>query len=460
MMRKAAIISMTLACFLCISNKVEAQSLMERVEKRKAEVAEMQRIEKERYEAAVTKGTLAAFQEFLKQYPEGKYSQDVKNRIEDYSLWEEAKRTNTIQAYKQYLLTSQFKTFSTEANAAIEDLQSIDEWQRLKSSKSLTEIENFIKKYPKSSVLAEAERKVHELKGVQYYNNNELLKAYNEFNAAGGRDLIDSSNHSAYDKCTEYHDFWLLNANSKQESLISFLRKYPNSKHASQVSNWIALSIAKDFTMFSTNTLYNVALFYAQDEATRVKVKNLYAAKQREYARYKKQQRVAKRRANGGVFNFGLELTDIALMPNDYIDADSDFDMAYWNVGASVKIGNYRSPVQLEFGIKPGISVYTLWYGRDYEIKSTFHLPVYTRLKINLFSIGPYSKFYIDGVGLYNAVRDEELEADRAWQTGCGIAWRHWDWRILYYKQDFDNDFYREGYSKDKMIGCSLYYYF
>ncbi len=460
MMRTAVIVSMAFAFLLCISNEAEAQSLTEYAKKRKAEIAEMQRIEKERYEAAVAKGTLAAFQEFLKQYPDGKYSQDVKNRIADYSLWEEAKRTNTIQAYKQYLLTSQFKTFSAEANAAIEDLQSIDEWQRLKSSKSLIEVKYFIKKYPKSSVLADAERKVHELNGVQYYNNNELLKAYNEFNKAGGRDLIDSSNHGAYDKCVEYHDFWLLGANSEQESLMAFLRNYPNSKYASQVSNWIALSKAKDFTKFSTKTSYNVALSYARDEATRVKVKNLYAAKQREFARYKKQQRVAKRRANGGVFNFGLELTDIALMPNDYIDADSDFDMAYWNVGASVKIGNYRSPVQLEFGIKPGFSVYTLWYGGDDDIKSSFHLPVYTRLKINLFSTGPSSKFYIDGVGLYNAVRDEELEAERALQVGCGVAWRHWDWRILYYKQDFDNDFYREGYSKDRMIGCSLYYYF
>ncbi len=460
-MRTAAIISMVLAFFFCVCHEAEAQSLTNYVKKRKAEIAEMQRIEKERYEAAVTKGTLAALQDFLKQYPDGKYSQDINNRIADYSLWEETRRTNTIQAYKRYLLTSQFKIFSTEANAAIEDLQSIDEWQRLKSSKSLTEVENFIEKHPKSSVLAEVRKKVHELKGVQYYNNNDLLKAYNEFNEAGGKYLIDNSNRGAYDKCVEYHDFWLLNANSKQESLMSFLTRYPNSEYASQVSNWVALSKAKDFSMFTTETSCNAALSYARDEATRIKVKDIYAAKQREYAQYKKQQRAARRRANGGIFNFGLELTDIAFIPSPYDDTDSDFDMVmYWNVGASVKIGNYRSPVQLEFGIKPGLSIYTLWYGSNDETKSSFHMPVYARLKINLFSAGSSSKFYIDGVGLYNAVRDEDIEAEGAWQVGFGVAWHHWDWRILYYKQDFDNDFYRENYSKDKMIGCSIYYYF
>ena len=80
---------------ICMSSSatLEAQTLINYQQQKKKEVAE-----KQRYESACEKGTLEAFQEYIKLYPKGKYAVDVRNRIEDYNLWSEAVKTNTIEA--------------------------------------------------------------------------------------------------------------------------------------------------------------------------------------------------------------------------------------------------------------------------------------------------------------------------------------------------------------------------
>lgn len=95
-------------------------------------------------------------------------------------------------------------------------------------------------------------------------------------------------------------------------------------------------------------------------------------------------------------------------------------------------------------------------YNGDEENKTAFHLPIYARLKVNVYD-GNDSKWYIDGVGYYNAVKESLLEGDYSASVGVGIAWRHWDWRILYYKQDISP---KETYSDYKFLGTSFYYYF
>lgn len=126
--------------------------------KKKKEVAERQRVEKQRYESACKKGTLEAFQEYIKLYPKGKYTVDVKNRIEDYNLWSEAVKTNTVEAYNHYISTSKFKSFKDKATEAITELLSVDKWKSIQSSKNISEIEMFMKTYPKSSCIDSAQK--------------------------------------------------------------------------------------------------------------------------------------------------------------------------------------------------------------------------------------------------------------------------------------------------------------
>jgi len=436
---------------------LEAQTLINYQQQKMKEVSENQRIEKQRYESACDKGTLEAFQEYIKLYPKGKYAADVKKRIEDYNLWSMALKTNTIETYNNYIATSKFKSFKNEANEAIKELQSKEKWESLKTSNSISEIEMFIKAYPKSSCVDKAKKRIHELKGLNYYLANDLLNAYQEFNKAGGKSALEQANQSKFDECQEYWDYNELTAYSTEEELLAFLRIYPSGKYSDEVSNKIAISKAKSFTMYSGNYSFNEALRFAKDETTRNIVKKYYEAKQKEYSQHRKAQRRIKRQQNGGIINFGIEMLDLALNPAMYNDTDSEVDyVMYYNVGLGIRLGNYKSPVQFEIGAKPGLVVYTLWYDSEDETKASFHLPLYARLKIGLWG-GYSSKWYIDGVGYYNAVKESFLESDFSASAGLGVSWRHWDWRILYYKQDIGTKYTYRDY---KFIGTSFSYYF
>lgn len=381
----------------------------------------------------------------------------MRNRIEDYNLWSEAVKTNTIEAYNNYIATSKFKSFKDKANEAIKELQSKEKWESLKTSNSISEIEMFIKTYPKSSCVDKAQKRIHELKGVNCYLANDLLNAYQEFNKAGGKFALEQANQSKFDECQEYWDYDNLTTYSTEEKLLEFLRKYPSGKYSDEVSNRVAISKARSLTMYSGNYSFNEALGFAKDETTRNIVKRYYEAKKKDYSQHKKAQRRIKRQRNGGIMNFGIEFMDLAFNPSMYSDMDNDVDyVMYYNVGLGVRIGNYKSPVQFEIGAKPGLVVYTLWYGSEDETKTSFHLPLYARLKIGLWG-GYSSKWYIDGVGYYNAVKESFLESDFSASAGLGVSWRHWDWRILYYKQDIGTKYTYQDY---KFIGTSFSYYF
>lgn len=408
-----------------------------------------QKIERDAYDSACKTGTMDAFRGFLNSYPQSQYAQDIHNRIEEFDLWTIAKRSNTIQAYNSYLQNSKYKTFTAEANAAIEDINAVAEWQNVKSSRELEEVQDYMRKYPNASCMGEAQQKEHELKGVQYYNNGNMEIAYWEFTEAGGKSALAYESQDAYDKCQEYQDFSSLNSYSEEE-LTNFLAKYPNSSHRNQVSNWIAIAKAKKFTMYSDEYIYKSALSYAKDEATRNQVKGFYDARQQEYSQYQKEQRRAKRRLDGGIVNFGLEIADLAVNTSG-IGGDDEY-LGSFNVGLGIKLGNYKAPVQFEIGAKAGFTICK--YGDEYE--TTFHLPVYARLKIGLFG-GERHKWYIDGIGYYNIKKDNYLEGDFSVSGGLGVSWRHWDWRILYYKQDVGK---KETYDDYKLIGTSFGYYF
>ena len=75
---------------LCINSQVDAQTLTKYAKQKQQEIIERQRVENQKYEEACQKGTLAAFENYAKSYPNGKYIKDVNNRIADFSLWSSA----------------------------------------------------------------------------------------------------------------------------------------------------------------------------------------------------------------------------------------------------------------------------------------------------------------------------------------------------------------------------------
>ena len=508
---KRNIFFVLLCAMLCLlSNITNAQTLTNYARQRNQELAERQRMEQVNYEKACKEGTLAAYNEYLTMYPKGKFVQDVQSRIaviekkneqdmydyatkvetvqsyeaylkkypngryaqeargrlQDMELWKKAKSANTIAAYRSYLSTSNNKSFAQLANASIANLESQEAWNSIKHSSSKSVIENFIQKYPNSSCLVDAQKRLSELIAVELYAQGDLQRAYEKFEAAGGRYSLESSNRSKYDDCLEYVEYKKLNSYSKESDLLAFLKKYPSSRYYNQISNLVAIAKAKKFSMYASSNSFNEALSYAKDKTTKNIVQNYIDSTKRSYNQYKRQQRHNRVMSNGGYVKFGLELMDFGITTNSFSYESDNVMTLYYNIGASVKFGNYKSPIQFEVGIKPGFVAadYTSYehssydYSYNYEMEETkrfFHMPVFAKLKLNICSSGN-SKFYIAGLGTYNAVRDKQFENEYSVGGGAGFAWKKWDWFTLYYKQDLENKYN----SNDKFIGTSFVYYF
>jgi outer membrane protein assembly factor BamD (BamD/ComL family) len=439
---------------LCINSYVDAQTLTKYAKQKQQEIVERQRIEKQKYEEACQKGTLSAFQEYAKLYPNGKYITEINNRIEDFSLWSSAKSNNTVSGYTQYLQQSKYKTFDKEAQSAITELKSEERWNVIKPSGNIDDIREFINQYPNSSCKDEAQKRICELEGVEYFKNGNLLDALKKFDEAGGRYLISSTNHSIYDKCKEFQDYKNISSETDCET---FLKKYPQSVYYNEVSNKVALAKASSMSIFSTEYTFNDVLSYAKDDVTRNEVKRYIEIKKDSYRKYERNERKNRIMANGGYVQFGFELIDFGL--NTFV-SDRYLNILYYNVGASVKVGNYKAPIQFEVGIKPGVFAYDYYDSDDSggefaDATYKFHMPVYAKLKVNICSVGSSCKLYAAGLATYNAIKVKDIENDFSVGGGLGFAWKRWDWLTLYYKQDV-SDKYNFG---NKFLGTSLVYY-
>lgn len=509
-MKKRILIPLVIFMLCNICHTAYAQTLTKYAKQRNQELADRKLKEKANYEKACNQGTLEAYNEYLSMYPKGKYVQDVKSRIvalerkkekeyydyackvetpqalqiyidkypngqfvqeakgkiEDMELWKKAKAENTIASYRNYLITSKNKSYAQLANDAITDLESKDAWNLIRTSSSIETIESFMKKYPKSSCLPDAQKRLDELKAVEQYEQGNLKRAYELFESAGGKYAIETSNRQKYDECFEYVDYSKLSSSSVESDLLAFLKKYPSSKYYDKVSNMVAISKATRFSMYASSYQFNEALSYAKDKETRTTVQNYIDSTKRSYSQYKRRQRHNRVMANGGYVKFGLEFADFGVA--GFSSGDDGQKSFYYNMGLSAKLGNYKSPVQFELGIKPGVlytsysfyKSYNSYYGSNYSYKETenktmFHMPVYAKLKINICDVG-YGKFYIAGIGTYNAVRDKKYENEFSAGGGFGFAWKKWDWFALYYKQDIENKIKIE----DKYIASSIVYYF
>jgi len=456
MMKRSIILVGILMTFAFAANDVQAQTLNKYAQQKKQELLERQKVEQQKYENLCKDCTLDKCKEYLSLYPYGKYSEDVTNRMNDFELWNKVKSANTIESYQDYLSKSQYRFFASDANDAMAELKSVQEWERLKHTWSLADLQSFVNSYPKSSCASYASRRIHELKGVEYHKEGKLSEAYYEFMAAGGKYELEPSICDIFDECVEHHEYQLLKYNSDENKLREFMAKYPSSKYYDEVSNKVAIIKAKALNMYSGEYSFNNALSYAKDASTRATVNAYIENCKKSYANYMKGLHRSKIKANGGWLMFGVEPMDIGF---NLMISDRRFNIGYYNVGISVKIGNYKSPVQFEVGAKPGIMVWKFNDDDYYEDNGTgteFHLPIYARLKINLLNAGNKCKFYMAGLGFYNAVRDEYLENEISVGGGLGFAWHHWDWLMAYYRQSLDN----KKELDDRFLGTSLIYYF
>lgn len=463
--------------------------------RRQAQLKKEQR--ESRYNEILDSRDLYLYNEFISDYPNNKtQTPEIRKRADEINLWNEAKRQNSISSYENYLQKSQYKWYADEAKSKIntikqeqeraawtkvvnvgtlaayeeylrnnpqsgyaeqartkmENIKATEEWEKIKNIDNLKSLQAFISKYPNAECTSQAKKRVHELRGYEYYKKNDLKSAYSEFSQLSISD-VSYSHRDAYQAAVEYNEFSKLSEYSTESTLKSYLSKYPNSRYASKVNNLIAISKAKNFSDYASDYDYKSALSYARDERTETIVKSYITANKKVQSDRRKAYRAYKRKENGGWVNIGFDFLNLGY------NCQSDGYALYYNLGLLFRVGNYNDWVQFAVGIKPGVVMYD-GYEYDYDYSSTsyaFHMPLLAQLKFNLFKASTYSRFFVMGQYEYNAVRAKELETPMSWGVGFGFCRKHIEWS-LFYRQDIGSpdswDYDRQFY-----IGMSLVYY-
>ncbi len=156
-------------------------------------------------------------------------------------------------------------------------------------------------------------------------------------------------------------------------------------------------------------------------------------------------------RDNGHFVQVGITVMDVGY---NLFSLDRTTNIFYYNMGLSLKIGHYRTPVQLEIGALPGMFL-SDFGDDDLEPLLEFTMPIFAKLKVNICTVGYSSKFFLAPLGYYNVIRNKSLQKEFSAGGGFGFAWKHLD-LLIYYKQDLFNPHSRN----DKCIGTSLTLFF
>ena len=466
--------------------EIQSQSLMQTAKQAEQRARELKQQEDSRYDAILNSKNLSKYEQYITDYPRGKKTIEIKRRAEEIKLWNKAKQINTIPAYEEYLTKTQYhwydsdakssiknikqrqeydawqkvvkintteaykqylannpqSSYAEEANLAIKKIEATQAWDRIKYSEKISDYENFLVNYSNTNEASSAKIKLHELKGVKYYQDGYLESAYKEFSQISRSDVSYGNRH-VFDKVIEYNEYSQLNAYSSESSLRNFMSKYPNSVYYNQVSNVLAIQLAKKLGSYATEYDYNRALGYATNATTRNTVET-YISKNKEKKRAEKRAiKRAERYENGGSVNLGLNFMDMGIGTGD----NSDLLFCY-NVGLMLRFGNYKDILQFAVGLYPGVI-----YDGDCE-ETSFHMPVVSQLKLNIIRSSAYSRIFLMGQYQYNIVRDDYIEPDMSWCVGFGVGRKHFDW-TLYFKNDFSSSYGCSNY----YLGLSMIYY-
>ena len=112
--------------------------------------------EAEDYKTSIESLSVDKLQEYLQVYQDKARKSDVNERIQDLPLWNTARQTNSIAAYKDYISKSTYKKYESEAKSAIDGLQLEQDWKSAKNSNTFDAFEAFRKTHPMSKYDSDA----------------------------------------------------------------------------------------------------------------------------------------------------------------------------------------------------------------------------------------------------------------------------------------------------------------
>lgn len=408
------------------------------------------------YVDACNAGTIGSLENFISKYPNSEYVSQAKKCIEDYNMWKKAKEQNTISAYNTYLSNSTILAYKDDVNKAIRNIHAEIEWNNCKNSNDEEKLNAFIKKYPSSSFIDQANYRLNILKGERYFSSNNYTLAYSYLKDANNYQALSGLPAKHYKAINDKREFDDVISSSDVEKVRRYLNTLSTSNpYYNPTSNRLASLLGASLSTYSSEYSMNEAMSYAKDDDTKSLVKRYINKVKSDKAYYEHQRKVAARKAWWkNRFMAGWNVFHL-----DYLD-----DIMGVGTGLKFRFGRWNDPVNLLFGAEYSYLMYldsdADYYWDDSAVLTVAHaveLPV--GLRFNLFKTGTYSKFYIGcnaafgfnfAEGEYFGVNKQTLSIEPQF----GFASKNLDFGF-YYKKYLKNQGvfkYTNGY--DQRIGC------
>ncbi len=103
------------------------------------------------WQKAATANTVAAYQDFLKEHPNGQHADDARSKIhslQDDQAWMDAMNSNTEAAFQQYVKAEPSGSHLQEAQDKITGFERAAAWQTASADGSASALQAFLEKYP------------------------------------------------------------------------------------------------------------------------------------------------------------------------------------------------------------------------------------------------------------------------------------------------------------------------
>lgn len=120
-----------------------------------------------KYEAAKQANTISAYENYLKEYPNNKYTEEISLNLEklyEERDWDLALKYNTIASFNEFISKYPTSRNVTKAYKNIKKINENRDWENAIILNTISAFENFIGTYPKSKHIFEARNKISTLK--------------------------------------------------------------------------------------------------------------------------------------------------------------------------------------------------------------------------------------------------------------------------------------------------------
>ena len=245
---------------------------------------------------AETTGSIDAYKKYLATYPNGRHAADAKkgqDRINDHKLWDKYRQTDTKEAYQAYLSESKMKIHETEARNRIRDIDTAakmaieeDLWATALRAGSEEAFRNYLSATELKSHEEEAKAMIA-LKHAQGLKASgaapdDLVKAYAEADKLGVLGPQDKAN---YQEAKDEVAYLRFTKNHEMSQGKKYLTDFPEGRHAAEVADYLATTLADQLNWQSSESEYQTALRYAVSQKTKNYVTNKYEKAKKEYRR-------------------------------------------------------------------------------------------------------------------------------------------------------------------------------